>query len=78
MFLGFLAVSAQIEGPFGYDRNDLLLDQSVACSTCSRITLIDFSFVHEIVARELQEIAAHPPAGVDDFIFIRKLFYDTR
>lgn len=28
--------------------------------------------MHEIVARELQEIAAHPPAGVDDFIFIRE------
>lgn len=41
MFLGFLAVSAQIEGPFGYDRNDLLLDQSVVVCSTYGLTLID-------------------------------------
>lgn len=38
----------------------------------------DSRYVHEIVTRELQEIAAHPPAGVDDFIFLRQsLAYES-
>lgn len=54
--VGFAAIGAEIENPFGYDRNDLNLDH----------------YTSGIIARELDAIIARPFAAPEEWVFSDK------
>ncbi|KAF9233565.1 Bestrophin, RFP-TM, chloride channel-domain-containing protein [Melanogaster broomeanus] len=61
MFFGFLVAGAEIENPFGYDKNDLVFN---------RIPLKDMHFiVHNIVRKELHAITSMPPPNPRKWAF---------
>jgi putative membrane protein len=51
--IGFAAIGAEIENPFGYDKNDLNLD----------------FFCHQIINQELAAITARPFPSLEEWVF---------